>query len=198
MAKNERTEPVQFLAHDRAEWRAWLTENHRTATGVWLVFYKKGSGKPYLSYDEAVEEALCFGWIDSKPGKLDDERSMQYYAPRKPKSNWSKINKERVERLTAAGLMTENGLKMVELAKQTGTWAALDEVEALIVPPDLQAELEALPPAATHFAAFPRSVKRGILEWILNAKTAETRQKRIAETVRLAAENIRANQYVKK
>ncbi|MFN4256607.1 MAG: YdeI/OmpD-associated family protein [Saprospiraceae bacterium] len=198
MAKNERAEPVQFLAHDRAEWRAWLAENHRTATGVWLVFYKKGSGKPHLSYDEAVEEALCFGWIDSKPGKLDDERSMQYYSPRKPKSNWSKINKERVERLMAAGLMTESGLKMVELAKRTGTWAALDEVEALIVPPDLQTELEALQPAATHFAAFPRSVKRGILEWIMNAKTPETRQKRIAETVRLAAENIRANQYVKK
>lgn len=198
MDKNERTEPVQFLAHDRAEWRAWLTENHRTATGVWLVFYKKSSGKPHLSYEEAVEEALCFGWIDSKPGKLDDERSMQYYSPRKPKSNWSKINKERVERLTAAGLMTESGLKMVELAKQTGTWAALDEVEELIVPPDLQAELEAQPTAAMHFGAFPRSVKRGILEWIMNAKTPETRQKRIAETVRLAAENIRANQYVKK
>lgn len=198
MAKNEPTDPVQFLAHDRAEWRAWLTENHRTATGVWLVFYKKSSGKPHLSYDEAVEEALCFGWIDSKPGKLDDERSMRYHSPRKPKSNWSKPNKERVERLTAAGLMTENGLKMVELAKQTGTWTALDEVEELIVPPDLQAELETQPTAATHFAAFPRSVKRGILEWILNAKTPETRQKRIAETVRLAAENIRANQYVKK
>lgn len=198
MAKNELAAPLQFLAHDRAEWRAWLAENHRTATGVWLVFYKKSSGKPHLSYEEAVEEALCFGWIDSKPGKLDDERSMQYYSPRKPKSNWSKINKERIERLTGAGLMTENGLKMVELAKQTGTWTALDEVEELIVPPDLQAELEAQPPAAMHFVAFPRSVKRGILEWIMNAKTPETRQKRIAETVRLAAENIRANQYVKK
>ena len=198
MAKTEPAEPAQFLAHDRAEWRAWLAQNHWAATGVWLVFYKKGSGKPHLSYDEAVEEALCFGWIDSKPGKLDDERSMQYYSPRKPKSNWSKPNKERAEWLTAAGLMTENGLKMVELAKQTGTWTALDEVEALVVPPDLQAELEARPPAAAHFGAFPRSVKRGILEWLQNAKTPETRQKRITETARLAAENIRANQYVKK
>ncbi|MCU0449258.1 MAG: YdeI/OmpD-associated family protein [Bernardetiaceae bacterium] len=185
----------QFLAHNRAEWRAWLAQNHQTANGVWLVFYKKNSGKPHLSYDEAVEEALCFGWIDSKPGRLDNERSQQYYAPRKPKSNWSRPNKERVARLTAAGLMMPQGLAMVALAQQTGTWDALNEVEDLVTPPDLGEALAARPLALANFEAFPRSVKRGILEWILNAKTPDTRQKRIEDTAEKAAQNLRANQY---
>jgi uncharacterized protein YdeI (YjbR/CyaY-like superfamily) len=160
-----------------------------------LVFNKKSSGKPHVSYEEGVEEALCFGWIDSKGGLVDTERSKLYYAPRNPKSNWSRPNKERIARLTAAGLMREAGLKMVEIAQKTGTWTALDEVENLVVPEDLQAALEAWPTAAAHFEAFPRSAKRGILEWILNAKTPETRQKRLEETARLANDNIRANQY---
>jgi uncharacterized protein YdeI (YjbR/CyaY-like superfamily) len=188
-------EVAQFLAHNRAEWRAWLALNHLTASGVWLVYYKKNSGKPHLSYEEAVEEALCFGWIDSKPNRLDHERSMLYYAPRQPKSNWSRPNKERVARLTAAGLMMPQGLKMVELAQQTGTWEALDQVEDLVTPPDLAAALAAHPTALAHYEAFPRSVKRGVLEWILNAKTPATRQKRVTETAEKAALNLRANQY---
>jgi uncharacterized protein YdeI (YjbR/CyaY-like superfamily) len=186
---------IEFFAETRADWRQWLEENHQTASGVWLVFNKKSSGKPHVSYEEGVEEALCFGWIDSKGGLVDNERSKLYYAPRNPKSNWSRPNKERIERLTAAGLMREAGLKMVEIAQKTGTWTALDEVENLVIPDDLQAELNKWPAAMAYFLAFPRSAKRGILEWILNAKTPETRQKRIAETARLANENIRANQY---
>jgi uncharacterized protein YdeI (YjbR/CyaY-like superfamily) len=185
----------EFFAETRADWRQWLEENHRTASGVWLVFNKKTSGKPHVSYEEGVEEALCFGWIDSKGGLVDAERSKLYYAPRNPKSNWSRPNKERVARLTAAGLMREAGFKMVEIAQKTGTWTALDEVENLVIPDDLRAALEAWPTAAAHFEAFPRSAKRGILEWILNAKTPETRQKRLEETARLANDNIRANQY---
>ena len=142
-----------------------------------------------------VEEALCFGWIDSKPNKLDDERSMLWFAPRKAGTGWSKINQERVERMVTAGRMAPAGLVRVEAAKQDGSWYALDAVEALEVPQDLRAALAANEMAQRNFVAFPRSVKRGILEWIANAKKPETRAKRVEETARLAAENIRANQW---
>jgi uncharacterized protein YdeI (YjbR/CyaY-like superfamily) len=160
-----------------------------------LVSYKKATGKPRFDYEEAVEEALCFGWIDSKGNKLDEERSLLWFAPRKGGTGWSKPNKERVEKLIAAGQMTPAGLAKVEAAKADGTWTALDSIEALEIPPDLAAALADHPPAADHFAAFPRSVKRGILEWISTAKTATTRTKRITETATLAAENKRANQW---
>ena len=181
----------------RAEWRAWLAENHTRAEGIWLVSYKKATGKPRFEYDEAVEEALCFGWIDSKPNKLDEERSLLWFAPRKAKTGWSKPNKERVEKLLAAGAMTPAGLAKVEAAKADGTWTALDSIEALEIPPDLAAALAAYPTATAYFDAFPRSAKRGILEWISTAKTPQTRAKRIEETSRLAAENQRANQWRK-
>ncbi len=179
----------------RAEWRAWLKKNHTRDEGVWLITYKKATGKPRVEYNEAVEEALCFGWVDSKPNKLDDERSMLYFAPRKGGTGWSKPNKERVERLIAAGLMMPSGLAKVEAAKQDGTWTALDAVEALEVPDDLAKALAALPNASAYWEAFPRSVKRAILEWISNAKKPETRAKRVDETARLANDNKRANQW---
>ena len=179
----------------RSEWRAWLAENYTRTAGVWLVSYKKATGKPRFDYEEAVEEALCFGWIDSKGNKLDEERSLLWFAPRKGGTGWSKPNKERVEKLLAAGQMTPAGLAKVEAAKADGTWTALDSIEALEIPPDLATALGDHPPAADHFAAFPRSVKRSILEWISTAKTATTRTKRITETATLAAENKRANQW---
>lgn len=184
-----------FHARTRAEWRAWLADNHRTAPGVWLISSKKSTGLPRVEYDEAVEEALCFGWIDSLPRKLDDERSMLLFTPRKPKSGWSKLNKTRVEKLLAAGLMTEAGLEKIELAKQNGAWTSLDAVESLTIPPDLQAALDANPTALGHFEQFSKTVKKGILQWIESAKRPETRQKRIDETVMLAAKNEKANQY---
>jgi uncharacterized protein YdeI (YjbR/CyaY-like superfamily) len=179
----------------RAEWRAWLAEHHTRTQGVWLITYKKASGKPRVEYDEAVEEALCYGWVDSKPNKLDDERSMLWFAPRKPRTGWSRPNKERVERLLAAGQMAPAGLAKIEAAKQDGSWTALDAVENLEVPDDLKTGLTAYPSASANWEAFPRSVKRGILEWIANAKTPATRAKRVDETARLAAENRRANQW---
>lgn len=188
----------QFYAQNRAEWRVWLTENHATAKGVWLMYYKKESGKPRVSYDEAVEEALCFGWIDSVPKKIDEERYMQLFSPRKPSSGWSRPNKIRVERLIAEGLMMPAGFKTIEVAKANGKWDSLDEVENLTIPDDLQAALEQNPPALEHFTAFSRSVKRGILEWIHNAKRPETREKRVVETATLAAQNIKANQFTPK
>lgn len=179
----------------RAEWREWLMSHHTRAEGVWLVSYKKATAKPRVEYEESVEEAICFGWIDSKVNKLDDERSMLWFAPRKPRTGWSRPNKERVERMLAAGLMHPAGLAKVEQAKADGTWNALDGVEELQVPPDLAGALASYPNAASNFDAFPRSVKRGILEWILTAKKAVTRAKRIDETARLASENLRANQW---
>lgn len=178
----------------RAEWRAWLEHNHTRKEGVWLVTYKKSTGKPRVEYEESVEEALCFGWIDSKGNKLDDERTLLWFAPRKAGSNWSASNKERVERLVAAGLMTPAGLAKIEAAKADGSWNALDSVEALEIPPDLETALRSYSAAGQNFEAFPRSVKRTILEWIANAKRPETRAKRIGETARLAQDNIRANQ----
>ncbi len=179
----------------RAEWRAWLAQNHTRTQGIWLITYKKATGKPRIEYDDAVEEALCFGWIDSKPNKLDAERSMLWFAPRKPGSGWSRPNKERVERMLAAGLMTVAGQARIDAAQQDGSWNALDAIEALEVPPDLAAALAAYPHAQSHFDAFPRSARRGILEWIASARTAETRARRIAETARLAEDNQRANQW---
>jgi uncharacterized protein YdeI (YjbR/CyaY-like superfamily) len=179
----------------RAEWHTWLEEHHAMSKGVWVISFKKVTGKPIVSYDEAVQEALCFGWIDSKPNKLDDERSMLLFTPRNAKSNWSRPNKIRVELLTKQGLMSPAGERMVELAKQSGAWDALNDVEDLVLPDDLQTAFKANPTAFEHWEAFSRSGKRGILEWILNAKRPETRAQRILETVSLAAQNKKANQF---
>lgn len=179
----------------RAEWRAWLEENHARDEGVWLISYKKATGKRYVTYDEAVEEAICFGWVDSKVNRLDEERAMRWFAPRRPGSNWSRSNKQRVKKMIAANQMTAAGLAKIEAAKVDGSWSALDAVENLEVPDDLAAALATYDAAEAHFEAFPRSVKRSILEWIANAKKPETRAKRIEETARLAQDNIRANQW---
>lgn len=179
----------------RAEWRKWLEKHHTQPEGVWLITYKKATGKPRIEYEEAVEEALCFGWIDSKANKLDDERSMLWMSPRKPGTGWSRPNKERIERLTAAGLIAPAGLAKIEAAKKDGSWEALDAVEALEIPPDLEKALASYGAAKQNFEAFPRSVKRAILEWISNAKKPETRAKRVEETAQKAAENRRANQW---
>jgi uncharacterized protein YdeI (YjbR/CyaY-like superfamily) len=189
------TESIHIFCQNRSEWRAWLTEHHQTERSAWLVFNKKSGGLPHLLYEEAVEEALCFGWVDSKPGKVDEQRSKLYFAVRKAGSGWAKPNKERVERLLAAGLMMPAGLAKLEAAKADGSWALLDAVELLEIPGDLAGALAGQANATANFENFPRSARRGILEWIVQAKKPETRAKRIEETARLAAENIRANQW---
>lgn len=181
----------------RQEWREWLTQHHARSNGIWLVTFKKQCKDKYVSYDAMVEEALCFGWIDSLPRKLDEDRTMLWFAPRKPGSGWSKLNKERIEKMIEAGCMTAAGLAKIEAAKQDGSWSLLDAIEALEIPPDLQTALDANPTAQQNFEAFPKSAKRGILEWVASAKRPETRAKRIEETARLAAENKRANQWRK-
>lgn len=187
--------PNSFHPKTRDEWREWLGEHGKREEGVWLISYKKATGKPRMEVGEAVEEALCFGWVDSKPAKLDDERSMLYFAPRKAGSGWSRLNKERVERMVVAGKMMPAGWAKIEAAKEDGSWSRLDAVENLEIPPDLAEALAQYPDAPRYFEAFPRSVKRSILEWIVHAKRPATREKRIEETARLAAENERANQW---
>jgi uncharacterized protein YdeI (YjbR/CyaY-like superfamily) len=176
---------------DRASWRSWLEAHHATATGVWLVGWRKGHG-PRVEYEDAVEEALCFGWIDSQGGNLDERRSRQYYAPRKPTSGWAATNKARVERLIAEGRMTPAGLAAIERAKANGSWTLLDDVERGVIPDDLATALAAHPPAAARFEAFPKSARRTILAWIALAKRPETREKRVIETARRAAANERS------
>lgn len=180
----------------RAEWRKWLSANYGRATGIWLVTFKKAaSPEHYLSYADIVEEALCFGWVDSLPRALDAERSMRLVSPRKPGSSWSAVNKARVEKLMTAHLMAAPGLAVVEKAKEDGSWKRLDTVEALQVPKDLGRALRQFEKASDNFNAFPRSSKRLILEWIGSAKRPETRTQRIEETARLAAANQRANHF---
>lgn len=184
-----------FHAKSREDWRKWLKKNHSTEKSVWLIIYKKQSETPSVYYPEAVDEALCFGWIDSKPNKRDEESYYQFFAKRNPKSNWSKVNKEKIARLVEKGLMQSAGFEMIAIAKENGTWTALDEVENLIIPDDLQELFSDNKTAFKNWERFPPSSKRGILEWILNAKKPETRLKRIEETVSFAEKNIRANHY---
>lgn len=178
-----------------AQWRAWLQANHRQRASVWLITYKKGASRPCVSYDDVVSEALCWGWIDSLPRKLDAERTMLRFSPRSPNTGWSALNKQRVARMIAAHRMQPEGLAKIEAAKADGSWSRLDRVEALEIPPDLAKALKAQAGARAQFEAFPRSVKRGILEWILAAKKPETRAKRILETATLASQGKRANQW---
>ena len=185
----------QVEVKSRAELRAWLAANQTQKESIWLVTYKKAMPDWYVDYDAVVEECLCFGWVDSLTRAKDETRSMLLLAPRKPTSAWSGSNKRRIEKLLAAGLMEPPGLAKIEAAKANGMWTFLDDVEALIAPPDLIEALERYPPARTHFEAFPRSPRRGILEWIKQAKKPETRAKRIEETARLAQTNERANQF---
>jgi uncharacterized protein YdeI (YjbR/CyaY-like superfamily) len=184
-----------YHARNRKEWRAWLTKNHQSEKSVWLIIYHTSSATPSVYYDEAVEEAICFGWIDSIAHKRDQESKYQFFAVRKPKSNWSKANRERAERMIKAKQMKPAGQALIDVAKKTEAWTALIDVQNSVIPPDLQKAFDKSEVAYKYFMAFPPSSKRIILEWILNAKKTETRQQRIKQTVELAGKNIRANHY---
>lgn len=171
----------------RKEWRRWLEKNGERSRGVWLIIHKKGSGERGLAYEEAVEEAVAFGWIDSKLHRLDDARFEQWFTPRKPGGSWSNSNKERVERLTRAGLMAPAGLAKVAEAKRDGSWTALDEVEELREPEDLRKALGSTGKARKTFESYSPSLKRQVFHWITSAKRPATREKRIAEIARLAS-----------
>lgn len=183
----ERIEPA-----DLDGWSVWLTAHHATATGVWLVSPKRATGRQPFDYEAAVCEALRFGWIDAVQRTLDDERTMQWFAPRRPGSGWSRPNKVRIERLERQGRMEPAGRAVIDAAKADGSWTLLDDVENLVVPEDLAAAFEERPGARQHWDAFPSSSRKQMLAWIVTAKKPETRERRVRETAEQAAEGRRA------
>lgn len=176
----------------RAGWRRWLTAHHANSPGVWLILVKKGADRPGITYPEAIEEALCFGWIDSKLNPLDAQRYQLYFTPRKAGGVWSQLNKQRIRKLVKAGQMTPAGLAKIDAAKKDGSWNTLTVIDRLDIPADLRQQLGTNAAAQGNFDAFSPSSKKIILFWIASAKREATRQKRIEETVRLAAQNLKA------
>ena len=175
-----------------AQWRDWLAAHHGRGSGVWLVQWKRHTGRPALTYEEAIIEALAWGWVDSTAGTVDADRSKLWYAPRRPNSGWSRPNKQRVEQLLATGRMQPAGQRCIDVAKQNGAWTRLDDVEDLVVPADLAAALDARPGARAHWDAFPRSPRRAMLVWLVEARKPDTRGRRITEIADKAARNERA------
>ena len=181
-----------FHPATRADWRAWLGANHAAVRGVWAASWRRGSERTPVPYEELVEEAICFGWIDSTVDVLDDDRGLQLFTPRKAKSTWARTNRERVARLEAAGLMTDAGRRAVAVARANGWWTILDPVEDLVEPDDLTAALDAEPEARRHWDGFPPSARKQLLWWIVSAARPETRARRIATVVAEASDGRRA------
>ncbi|MEB2787382.1 YdeI/OmpD-associated family protein [Algoriphagus persicinus] len=180
-----------YCPKSQTEWRQWLEKNHQSKQSVWLIYYTKKSTIPSLSWSEAVDEALCFGWIDSTRKTIDEFSFMQFFSKRKPKSNWSKINKEKVQQLIDSKRMTKAGYESIETAKQNGYWTILDEVEELIIPKDLEIAFEKHKGSKDYFLSLSKSTRKIILSWIVLAKLQETRQKRIDEVVESAEQNFK-------
>lgn len=189
--------PEQVHPTSVEDWRTWLETNHGTSRGVWFVSWRSHTGKPVIPYGEAVTEALAFGWVDSKKVTIDGDRTQMWYCPRKPTSGWSRPNKQRVERLLAEGRMAPAGQRAIDVARANGAWSLLDEVEDMVVPPDLAAAFDEHEGSAAHWESFPPSAKRAILQWIVQAKKPETRAKRVRETAEKAAQGERANQWTR-
>lgn len=184
-----------FYPASLTAWRKWLEKNHLSKQSVWLVFYNKTSAKPSISWRDAVDVALCFGWIDSKKIAIDKERSHQFFSKRKAKSTWSKINKDKIEKLIDAGLMTKAGFDSIAIAKQNGSWTILDEVEELKIPTDLEKAFKAKRGSKDYFLSLSKSARKALLQWLVLAKRPETRQKRITEIAALAAQQLRPKQF---
>lgn len=190
MEQKEQREQHYFKT--ASEWRKWLHENHETSTGVYLIFYKVNSVNESMRWDEAVKVALCYGWIDSTVRRVDHERRKQTFTPRKNNSAWSKLNKTYVEKLIEDNLMHPSGLAKIERAKQNGSWEALDEVEELIIPKDLEAAFEENKLAYDNYLNFSPSYRKSYLYWLNQAKQEETRNSRVKEIVSLCEQYIKS------
>lgn len=188
-------EATTFYAESRHAWRQWLELYHDKQASVWLIYHKKQSDKPTLTWTEAVDEALCFGWVDSRKKPIDKERYMQFFSPRKPNGTWSKINKEKVQQLIQEQRMTAAGLACIEKARKNGSWTILDEVEALIVPEDLEAALGAHAGAKEFFSGLSKSVRKSMLQWLVLARRPETRQMRVASIATHAGQKLKPEQF---
>ena len=184
-----------YCPDDKNDWRKWLELNHNKKDAIWLIFYKKKSPNYNLSWSESVDEALCFGWIDSTKRTIDSEKYKQYFSKRKAKSNWSKINKDKVKTLIDQGLIEEEGYKSIEIAKENGSWTILDGVEALIIPEDLKEGFANYKGSIEYFGSLSKSVKKVLLHWVVSAKRKEKRQKRILEIVENASNNLKPKQF---
>lgn len=181
-------EVEHFYPKTKQHWRKWLAKNHIRKDAVWLIHHKKNSAQPTISWSDAVDEALCFGWIDSKSVAIDAYSFKQYYSKRKPNSTWSKINKEKLDQLIAENKMTDAGLACIEIAKQNGSWTILDDVEELIIPKDLLKAFRNHKGAKKYFLSLSKSKQKLLLQWIVLAKQPQTRQKRIDEIALCAGE----------
>lgn len=184
----------EVLVESREQWRAWLARHAEEGAGVWVVTWRRGSDRARVAYDDLVEEALCVGWVDGQARRVDDERGALLFTPRRRGSGWARTNKERVERLEAAGLMQPAGRAVVEAAKADGSWSLLDAAEALEVPPDLAGALDANPRARAAWDGFPPSTRKQLIAWVTTAKRPQTRERRVRETVERASRGERANQ----
>lgn len=194
MVKSKKLKEVEVKS--RADLRAWLSANHRSTDSIWLVIYKKLVADSHVPYAEIVEEALCFGWIDSRPNRLDQYRYKLLLSPRKKGSPWSAANKQRITKLVRSGRMKLPGFAKVKEAKRDGSWSALDVSDRMQIPPDLEKVLSKNVKASAFWETMAPSSKRGILEWIYAARRKETREARVKKTVNLAAKGLRANHYL--
>ncbi len=192
----ERAEAIYFPS--RSALRAWLTQHHASHAPIWVVYDKKSANVAgSLDFDQIVEEAICFGWIDSLPGRVDEKRTKLYLSPRKPRAVWSALNRSRVDGLISSGRMTPAGLAKIEAAKRDGSWDSLKDVANVdrgVLPDDLEAALKRNRTAWTNFANFPPGVRRQTVQWIVTAKRPQTRAERVRISVEMAAENLRANE----
>lgn len=183
--------PELYFKNDQ-EFRAWLHNNYNSSNGAYLIFYKIAHPMPSMRWEEAVRVALCYGWIDSTVKSLGDGKRRQYFCPRKPKSVWSKVNKDHIKTLKAGGLLHKSGLEAIKIAKSNGSWTALDAVEKGIVPKDLQAAFEAHTKAWNNYQGLTLGQRKSYLYWLNQAKRPETRQKRIREIVSLCQQGIKS------
>ena len=184
-----------FCPKSQKDWRKWLVRNHLLKQSVWLVYFKSSTKIPSISWSDAVDEALCFGWIDSTKKTIDNEKYMQYFSRRKPNSSWSLINKEKVAKLIQNNQMEKAGLDSIKTAKKNGSWTILDEVEALVVPEDLQEKISTHKDSKKYFDNLSKSDKKILLHWVFSAKRTETRQKRILEIVENSSKNQKPKQF---
>jgi len=192
---NAKKEIETFRPASQQDWRNWLQKNHDQKQSVWLIYYKKSASQTTIDWSQAVDEALCFGWIDSTRKNIDNDTFMQFFCKRKPGSTWSKVNKAKIERLTVEGLMTSAGLQCIEAAKQDGSWTIADDVEELIVPQDLEQEFDAHPGSKDFFLSINKSSRKMILHWLASAKQQKTRQNRITQIAENAASKQKPPQF---